>query len=284
MRRLLPIIALLAATGSPQAQGVPLLDLMVERLADYLTRYEPELSTVVADEHYDQHRHVIRPRALARARTRTLESEVTFLRLPGGGEWFGIRDVRKVDRKPVGGAGSTLADLMKNPDANFVERARAIVAASSQHNLDPGRTINMPTVPLEALGVNNHPRYIFHLRGREKVAGAQTRKLEFEEFDEPTLVRGTDGSMLWSRGTAWIEPDTGRLWRAELIVGPDAPGRFKRRWLEAKVRVEFTRDPALGMLVPREMVEEFWIPNGVGSGRARYSNFRRFSTSVRIVP
>lgn len=38
------------------------------------------------------------------------------------------------------------------------------------------------------------------------------------------------------------------------------------------------------MLLPTDMVEEFWIPRGRGTGRARYSNFRRFETTARIIP
>jgi hypothetical protein len=284
-------VVVLLVTGGARAQDVPLLDLIIEQLGVYLSAYEPALSAVVADEEYQQVRTLYRrgggfiPRnGPVPVRNRRLESEVTFLRLPGGGEWYGIRDVRKVDRKPVTTTGTTLSELMKNPGVDFVERARAIVTASSLHNLDPGRTINMPTVPLEALSVNNHPRYIFRLRGRDKVAGVQTQRLEFEEFDEPTLVRSTDGGALWSRGTAWVEPESGRLWRAELIVGPDPPGAFRRRELEARVRVEFAHNAALDLLVPREMTEEFWIRGGRGQGRARYSNFRRFGTSARVIP
>jgi hypothetical protein len=43
-------------------------------------------------------------------------------------------------------------------------------------------------------------------------------------------------------------------------------------------------DQALETLVPKELVEYFWIRGGIGYGRARYSNFRKLSTADRIRP
>jgi hypothetical protein len=277
------VLSLLPPVASARAQDLPLLDLLLERLGDYLTSYEADLSVLVADESYEQ----VSIRARAAGKTiarRKLQSEVAFLRLPGGGEWFGLRDVRSIDSKPVETKGRSLSQLLSRPGSDLLERAKAIVIESSRHNLDLGRTINMPTVPLEALGVHNHPRFIFKLAGKDRISGVQTQRLNFEEFDEPTLIHGLEGVSLWSRGSAWIEPATGRLWRAELVVGPTPPGKVRRRDLESRLLVHFAQDATLNLLVPREMIEEYWVARGRGTGRARYSNFRRFATSARIIP
>jgi hypothetical protein len=279
-------LRLFALAAACTAAAVPLtaqdddLDVLLDRLATYLEAYEPALAMIVADEHYVQEE--VR-RGLTRQR-RITDSEVMFLRLPGYAEWFGVRDTRKVDGKDVKGAGITLDELLKHPDGNFLERAAAIVEASSRHNLGGRRTINMPTVPLEVLSARNHPRYIFKVGGRSRVSGVQVRRLDFHEFEEPTLVQSPDGGSLWSRGSAWIDPTTGAIWRAEMNVGPDRPGTYRRVDLESRIRVEFTRDQALDLLVPKELVENFWIRGGVGHGRGRYTNYRRFATSARIVP
>lgn len=273
-----------SALASTRAQDVPLLDLLVERLGVYLTEYENTLGALVADEQYHQQERIGRGPAGLPTVQRRLDSEVGFLRLPGNDVWFGIRDVRKVNNKPVVRDGPPLPELFRALDRTFLERAIAIVEASSKHNLGGQRTINMPTVPLEALTAQNHPRFIFELRGHDRVRGTRTRRLDFEEFDEPTIVRTGNGDNLWSRGSAWVEPETGALWRAELIVGPDAPGTSRRVNLESRVRVEFDRHADLQVLVPVQLTEEFWIPRGRGTGRATYSNFRRFGTSARIVP
>jgi hypothetical protein len=275
------LVVTLAA--SPRGQEPADLDVLLDRLVTYLAGYETALNTVVADERYEQHEVRTGLRTLRHTR-RTLESEVTFLRLPGNAEWFGVRDVRKVDGKAVKRTGITLSELLKNPGVDFVTRAAAIVEASSRHNLGGTRSINMPTVPLEALSAHHHPRFIFRVRGKARIEGVQTQRLDFEEFDEPTLVHHLDGTSAWSRGSAWIEPDTGRLWRAELVVGPDAPGRARRTSLESRLRVDFTHNAALDLLVPKELTEEFWVPGGRGTGRARYSNYRQFTTAARIIP
>jgi hypothetical protein len=69
-----------------------------------------------------------------------------------------------------------------------------------------------------------------------------------------------------------------------LIVDREPPGGYRRRGITATLRVEFTRDAGLNLIVPKELSETFWIRGGVGTGKGRYSNFRKFSTSARIVP
>jgi hypothetical protein len=50
--------------------------------------------------------------------------------------------------------------------------------------------------------------------------------------------------------------------------------------------VDFRHDRALDLLVPSEMHEWFTTdtPGLMGTGKAKYSDFRRFETSARIVP
>jgi hypothetical protein len=253
------------------------LDVLLDRLATYLHAYEAKLNTLIADEHYVQEERRRLPRR------RTTDSEVLFLRLPGYAEWFGVRDTKKVDGRPVKGAGVTLADLLEDSGGDVIERAAAIVEASARHNLGDRRTINMPTVPLEVLSARNHPRYIFKVAGNGRIDGTRVRRLDFSEFDEPTLVQSVEGGSLWTRGSAWIDPTTGALWRAELHVGPDPPGSYRRRELESRVRVDFRHEPALNLLLPHELTETFWIRGGVGYGRGRYSNYRKFPTVARSV-
>jgi hypothetical protein len=276
-------VALALATPGVSAQDDD-LDVLLDRLVTYLESYEQELSMLIADEHYVQEEHRNRRRDVPMRIRRTTDSEVLFLRLPGHATWFGLRDTKKVDGKSVPGAGITLFELMKDARDDLLDRAAAIVEASSRHNLGGRRTINMPTVPLEALSVHNQARYIFKVGGRSRIHGVPVRRLDFEEFDEPTLVQSIEGGSLWSRGSAWLDPATGALLRAELTVGPDRPGSYRRTELESRIRVDFARDAALGLLVPKELIEHFWIRGGIGTGRGRYTNYRKFTTAARIIP
>ncbi|MGH9176516.1 MAG: hypothetical protein ACRD1H_19250, partial [Vicinamibacterales bacterium] len=112
-----------------RAQEIGELDLFLDRLGQYLIAYEAQLSTVVADERYEQSEL----RAVSRtnfhvARRRTLASDVAFLRLPGESTWFGVRDVRMVDGKPVVANDAQLQQLLKRLDAGALEEAARIVA------------------------------------------------------------------------------------------------------------------------------------------------------------
>jgi hypothetical protein len=66
------------------------------------------------------------------------------------------------------------------------------------------------------------------------------------------------------------------------MVRPKAEMRSAR--VHTTLRVDYMPHRELGMMVPEEMRETFWVPGGRGEGHARYSNFRQFATSARIVP
>jgi hypothetical protein len=52
-----------------------------------------------------------------------------------------------------------------------------------------------------------------------------------------------------------------------------------------ELRVDFAHDATLDLLVPKELREELSAQGGGHlQGRATYSEFRRFTTSARIIP
>ena len=110
----------------------------------------------------------------------------------------------------------------------------------------------------------------------------RTRKVTFLESGRPTVVKGSDGTELAAEGSAWIEPN-GRVWRVEIILRP--AGENPMFAIEAgRLSVQFARDDKLDLVLPKVMIEEFYVPGGIGKGRADYSNFRRFTTAARILP
>jgi hypothetical protein len=285
MRAALALIVLLAMPAfGASAQQTPTLDEVLDRLGRYLLAYESELSAVTAEETYSQAEYRGAGSALPSFKQRTLESDIAFLRLPGDAEWLGVRDVRKVDGRPVPGSAPRLPDLLKAAGADALAQAKAIVIASSKHNLGEPRTINMPTVPLELMHPRNHPRLIFKLGSFENVERVRTIRLEFEEFDSPTMVHDAEGNEILTRGVAWVEPDTGRLRRVQVYLTLFAKDFRVRGGVGNSLRVEFMMEPQLRILVPKEMREQFYVRLGRGEGVARYANYRRFTTSARIVP
>ena len=273
---------------APRAQQeIGELDLLLERLGQYLIAYEAQLTTVVADERYDQSQ--LRPMGRSRSmfsESRRLDSEIAFLRLPGDAIWYGVRDVKRVDGVQVDEGVKTppLEELLKRLDAESIQDATRIVAKSTQYNLGSPRTVNMPTTPLAVLHPDNHVRYVFKVKGRTKIERRETTRLDFEEFDEPTLVTGTGGEPVFLHGSAWVETASGKLWRVELGLKPKSDDLRVTRAVENRLRVDYTELPALKMMVPKEMWEVFWVQGGRGEGHARYSNYRQFATPARIVP
>lgn len=297
---LVAVMALASALHAQQpARDTTDIDELLDRLGRYIATYETELSTVVAQERYEQlvpqGAQSVAPvtggpglpfaTRVQRMSKRILESDVAFLRLPGGAEWFGVRDVKLVDGKAVPASrGGRLLELVPRFNESQLAAAAAIVMASAEHNLGGLRTINMPTVPLEVVRFANHARFEFKVKGTDRINGVTTRRLDFEEFDTPTIIQGPQGEPLMAHGSVWLDPQSGCVWRVEVIATPDSRDYRVRQLYETRVRVEFMRDANVGLVVPKEMTEEFFSARGRGQGRALYSNYKRFTTGARIVP
>jgi hypothetical protein len=277
--------ALVLARPAAQ-QEIGELDLLLDKLGRYLESYEAQLAGVVADERYEQQQILVSRRNRTVAENvidRKLEGEITFLLGSDEPRWIGVRDVRRVDGRAVRSSAMRLDDLVQSRDQRRrAEEVTKIVIASGEHNLGGMRTINLPTTALEILRVDQHPRFIFKVHGRDKIDGTTTTRLDFEEFDEPTLINSQDGTPLFIRGTAWVEPSNGRLWRAQLQVRPKlAAGQPP---LGNRLRIDFAPYPAWDIMLPKELTEEFFIFGGRGNGHARYSNFRRYTAVAPKTP
>jgi hypothetical protein len=271
-------LGVVAIAPSPDAKEI------AARLRVYLLAYEPKLSELIADEAMTQ---TDRPGGqikseTARSYDRSLSSEVAFLALPGSAGWLGFRHVLKHDNRPVDdGAGSLGAGLSTGP-ANDFAKARAMLADSARFNLGAPRTTNLPNLPLELLHPRHAQRFDVRSTGRQKLHGFDTTRLVFVEVVAPTIIQAPDGGQMRSIITAWVETANGRLWRADVVTRDtrsDAPP------FDAKLSVHFIAHRDLGVLVPDRMHEEFYAGlERRAWGEAKYSNYRRFQTTARIVP
>jgi len=98
----------------------------------------------------------------------------------------------------------------------------------------------------------------------------------------PTIIRSFDNKDMRSIVSAYVEPDTGRLWRADVITRDPSVEKFP---FDHVISVEFKEERTLGVLVPASMHEVFFAgQNRKAWGEANYSNYRRFQTSARLVP
>ena len=271
--RLLTTTAAVICFASLEAQTQkPDPDAVLKKLDAYMEKYESELSAVVADETLVQE---VEGRLIPK-RVRRVSAEIAFLRLPGNLEWLGFRHAKIVDGKPVGANGPSLTELLATNTADHIAQASLLVNESSKHNLGNPRTTNMPNLPLELLNRRYRHRYTSKLDGRERVRGRAVDVMALEEIGPPPIIY-SGGQDLRSLVRAWIDTESGALWRAEVLLK-----RFNND--ASRLRVEFARDKGLDVIVPIEMREDFPVDLGKGRGHYTYANFRRFQTSARIVP
>jgi hypothetical protein len=227
------------------------LDEVLARLETYLIAYEARLASLVAEEHYEQWSAT--HRGQPPTSRRTLTSDFGFLRLPGRLEWLGLRDTFAVDGQPIPDREGRLERLLAGGSGSPEDLARRIVEENIRYNLGVvTRTVNVPMLALDLLGRRHRRRLSFRKDGEDRVAGRLAWVVRFDERERPTVVKTPRGHDRPVRGAVWV-------------------------------------DPALDLLVPSEMRESYRTGAGRGGpvelgAVARYSNFREFRSSVRIVP
>ena len=249
-------------------------DALAEQLRRYIDQYELTLSTLVADEAFEQvithgrvgsvHRHLV--------------SDFGFLPLPGHLGWLGQRRVRLVDGEPVGPDIARLDEVFARAGSAIHAQARAVAGGNERFNLGPPRTMNVPTLPLELLLRRHAHRFRVTHEGDEEREGRPVARLYFREQAPGAIIAHDARRFVRTDVRVWMAVDDGALLRADVTL--HAP----RRWNSPhRVRVDFEHDPALGVLVPVRLSESF-VAGGQGRGEATYRNFRKFQTSGRILP
>ena len=91
-----------------------------------------------------------------------------------------------------------------------------LLLESARHNLGAPRTINLPSLPLELLHRRNEGRFAIETSDREKVGDCQAVRLGLAETARPTIIQRPEGGDMPTHVTAWVEPDSGRLCRAQV--------------------------------------------------------------------
>ena len=266
---------------APAAQD-PDLKTVLRRAGEYTRTYHEHFSALVADEDYVQRtgpdpRRPTMGRPLVE-KERTLKSEYVLVpALAGEGSWLGVRDVIEVDGEPAPDR-DRLHALLQDTSRPLASRLRALADLEAQYNLgDVYRTINVPTLPLEFLLPDRQPRFRFKKGGTAALAGKPAFRVEFDERERPTIIRSPNGRDAPSRGTFWLDPDTGAVLRSELRVSPTYGIE-----VQAVIVVSYRRNERFDMLLPDDMNEVYFMRGGRIEGHATYSNYRRFETDVRI--
>jgi hypothetical protein len=266
--------------------------------AAYVAEYQRQLTSILADETYTQEIVAQRPHDTKMPRTRRLRSEVFFMFAPATREWMAIRDVLEAD-------GTRLESRPDLREALQTLSARDAASAFKDYNsrFNIGQTFrnfNEPTLALLVLDERHRRRFSFDRRHVERAGGTVLVTVAFTEKDSPTLIRHVDRGRVFSKGELVVEAATGAIRRTALR------GTIEK--LRFELTTVYSPDPRLGLWVPSVFTEGYEYGTRFGTDytsggfrpdrasrtsarrsdyekivcEARYTNFRRFETSVRI--
>jgi len=263
------------------------LDVVVKRASRYVDTYMKQLGSITGEERYFQtaawEDRDTRNRKITTSRTRQLVSDI--LTVPIGEEWIGIRHVRQIDDVTLDPMyrGFWRERFDESTPKGRADLLKAFTFESTRYNIgDIARATNLPTFPLELLSEDNLAVLSLSKIGEERIGNAQTWKVRFTDRERHAFMMdagiGPDERFSIA-GILWIEPTTGRVFRAEV----DFINRVREN-IEIHMEVRFRPDPTVGLLVPATMIEHYEdrASNHEIDAHAEYTNFRKFDSTVRL--
>ena len=265
------------ADSAPAQTAVP-IETVLARASEYVAQYESELGNLIGAEEYVQSSVLmdlsVPPRILKREQRRTTSD---FLIIQVGEEWAALRKVNRVDGNKVKESEPSFDQAFDASPAANAKLLDNFKQESTQYNLgNVHRDINLPTFALHVLRKKEISRFVFDRAGTAKVGGVQTWKIRFREMAAPTLVVTAKNEPLYSKGTLWIEPDTGRVLQTEFEVENPSPR------VDGYIAVEYSAGKNVKVLVPSSMVERYESTYNKVECRADYMNFRPFEVDVKF--
>lgn len=266
--------------GDARAQTGPDLKTVLKLAQNYVANYEEKLGSIIGEETYKQTAvwDGTRPGGLRVGRQRRqMLSDFLLTRIDS--EWYGVRNVRAVDGKPVTDKPMDFGKILtQSPDA-AVAQLGEISKNNRRYNIgDFTRTFNVPTFPLKVLYRSNFRRFVFELKGKTSIGDVMVWEIHFTEVVHPTMIVDLSGDDQPQHGTFWIDPDNGEVLKTEtLIEAQTGAVRGKVTFV-----VTYKENPKLNMLVLDEMHEKYDSQFHSVECAATYSNFRRFETEVKL--
>jgi hypothetical protein len=285
MRRLLAVVVCVwAAAAGVSAQGADTdrisLPLLLGRSGWYVVDFLERFSNVVSEETYIQDSSVPMQSAVmigrpgAASRNRVLKADFLLVSVSSAQEWVPFRDVFEVDGQPIRDREQRLARLFLKPSADSIEHAISIQEESARYNLgNMRRTINNPVLGIMMIQPDFQTRFKYSLGKLDAKVGPGVWTIEYQEVAKPALIRGRSDLDLFAHGRIWVELETGRIMKTEVLL--DQPN------LRARITTSFRFDERFGIAVPYEMQEEYKFDSGTKvTAIATYARFRRFDVST----
>jgi hypothetical protein len=279
MWNLLLVVIMFALPSVPAQNAQDDLETVLQRATKYVTKYEEDLGNLIGSEDYVQNaawKGIGGRGMIVRKMQRRMSSDFLILQVGPGS---GLRKVNRVDGTKVKDELPPLSDAFDGTPQSNYKQLRRMIEESTQYNIgDVIREINLPTFALAVMRKAEVQRFKFEKTGVDKILGVQTWEVRFQEVGTPTLVHGEKLEPLYSNGTLWIEPDSGRILKTELVV----ENRLNKSPIKARVIVTYEPGKRVPMLVPSLMLEHYETEANTIDCRADYSNFRAFEVDVKF--
>jgi len=270
--------SLIVAVAFAQTPGsVPVPDTsaraVVAKAAAHIKEYQEALQFVLADETTVQDVFNVRGARVARRET-TGEFFLAYVAADGG--WLAVRDILTVDGAPVE-PGDNLRQLLSR--GSFARIGRQVADRNARYNLGSiARNFNDPMLALVILDDKHRDRFRFERRRVEPARTGPVVTVAFAERDRPTLIRGSDGRQIFTKGEMVIDAATGRLRRTVITLKDGAT--------EASLTTTFTENEKLGLWLPASLTERYEHTTSrvreLVVAESSYSNYRRFNVNVII--
>jgi hypothetical protein len=286
LKRIAPAVLALFISVVAVADDRPPLAVVLQRVADYVVRYQQVISGVVAEEHYVQNSDKSERPFVTH---RELKSDLLLVKADAQSNGYvQFRDVYEVDGDPVRDRSDRLLKLFVNPksDESAKKQAAEIMNESARYNIGSVlRNVNTPMFGLILFDPTYQPHFKHTISTEHKGTprglpksdafrlAADTWEIDYEEVTTPTVIQG-DGQDAKSHGRIWVDPETGRILITELVN--------EAKTVRTTIRVSYQSMPLEGVLLPVEMRETYLLKNRFYTfeGAATYGNFRRFSVNT----
>jgi hypothetical protein len=253
------------------ADDRPPLAVILQRVTDYVVRYQQQISGVVAEERYVQDSDKSdRPFVTHRE----LKSDLLLVRTQGETNGYvQFRDVYEVDGDPVRDRNDRLVKLFMNPSESAKKQAAEIMNESARYNIGSVlRNVNTPMLVLIFFDPTYQPHFKHSISTEHKGTprglprsdafklAADAWEIDFEEVSTPTIIQG-DQMDAKSHGRIWVDPETSRVLLTELVN--------EAKTVRTTIRVSYQSQALEEMLLPVEMRETYQPKNRFTRSKAR---------------
>lgn len=249
----------------------------------YVAEYQRQIAAIGCEERLHESAGYMGV-SVGGPREPTLRSDVVWIDGESAG-WIGLRDVFEVNGASVRPRDDRMARVLTLAAPGALDNARRMVKEGASHHIgNVSRSINTPMHALSFLRLDNQARSAFSFEGMKTVDRLKVGLVVFRERSMPRVLR-TAGDAA-AEGKLWIEPDSGRVVRSELVLKADG--------VTATIAIRYAPDSKLGLWLPVRLDEEYAIaptgtfPSTSGgrppvNGQADYSACRKLDVDVNRI-